>query len=158
MATESKGPAWAVAASTVLGLGFTPRMPGTIGAMVGLFLYLPAFLMPEGQALLLALGELALVLVISAVGVPPVLKATGVKDPSFVIIDEVAGMLCALCITSPDFVQMLLAFGFFRMLDIFKPFPINRLEALPGAWGVMADDVAAGLLAGLLSVLVLGLI
>jgi phosphatidylglycerophosphatase A len=51
----------------------------------------------------------------------------------------------------------MLAFGFFRLLDIFKPFPVNRLEGLKGVWGVMADDVAAGLLAGLLSILVMRL-
>jgi len=59
--------------------------------------------------------------------------------------------------TVPDFVRILLAFLLFRLLDIFKPWPINRLERLPGAWGVMADDLFAGLLSGLLSILIMRL-
>ncbi len=149
----NRGPIWAVAASTVMGLGFSPRMPGTVGSLVGVFLYLPAFLMPGEWVLLLPLAELALVLLLAAFAVPPVLKATGVADPSWVVIDEVAGMLCALSLVTPDFGRILLAFLLFRLLDIFKPWPINRLEHLPGVWGVMADDVAAGFLAGLLAVI-----
>ena len=152
-----KGPAWAVAASTVLGLGFTPRMPGTVGALVGVFIYLPAFLMPPEWVFALPLAELAVILLLSALAVPRVLRASGLQDPSWVVIDEVAGMLCALCMTVPDFVRILLAFLLFRVLDIFKPWPINRLERLPGAWGVMADDLFAGLLSGLLSILIMRL-
>lgn len=152
--SHSKGPTWAVAVSSVLGLGFTPRMPGTVGALVGVFLYLPAFLMPAEWVLALPLAELVLVLFLSVLAVPRVLRASGLQDPSWVVIDEVAGMLCALCMFAPDFVRILLAFFLFRALDIFKPWPVNRLERLPGAWGVMADDMLAGLLAGLLSILV----
>lgn len=157
MAKGERGPAWAVFISTAMGLGFTPRIPGTLGALVGVFLYLPAFLMPAEWVFALPLAELAIVLLLAALAVPRVLRATGVADPQFVVIDEVAGMLCALCMASPDFVRILLAFVLFRLLDIFKPWPVHRLESLPGAWGVMADDVAAGLLAGVLSILVMRL-
>ena len=150
-----RGPGWAVAVSSVLGLGFTPRMPGTVGALVGVFVYLPAFLMPAEWVFALPLAELAVLLLLSAVAVPRVLRASGLEDPSWVVIDEVAGMLCALCMAAPDFVRILLAFVLFRMLDIFKTWPVNRLERLPGAWGVMADDILAGLLAGLLSILMM---
>lgn len=149
----SRGPVWAVAVSSVLGLGFTPRMPGTVGALVGVFVYLPAFLMPAEWVFALPLAELAVILLLSAVAVPGVLRASGLHDPSWVVLDEVAGMLCALCMSPPNFVRILLAFLFFRALDIFKPWPVNRLERLPGAWGVMADDILAGLLAGVLSIL-----
>lgn len=154
---KERGPAWAVAASTVLGLGFTPRMPGTVGALVGVFVYLPAFLMPREWVLILPMAELAAILLLSAVAVPRVLRASGLQDPAWVVIDEVAGMLCALSMAVPDFMRILLAFLLFRLLDIFKPWPINRLERLPGAWGVMADDLFAGLLAGLLSILIMRL-
>ncbi len=162
MAVEKKsghknGPLWAQAIATVLGLGYTPRMPGTVGAAFGLFLYVIAFLMPEKWAFILAGSELIVVLLLSAVAVPGVLAASGKKDPSFVIIDEVAGMLCALTFLAPNFVYLMLSFLFFRVLDIFKPYPINKMENLPGAWGVMADDLAAGVLAGILSILVLRL-
>jgi len=146
-----------VALSTAGGVGLSPRMPGTLGALVGIVLYLPILLVPKEWASALPLVELAAVLVLSAFAVPRVVRATGLKDPQFVVIDEVAGMLCALSMTEPDFVHIFLAFVSFRLLDIFKPWPIHRLESLPGAWGVMADDVAAGLLAGLVTFLVMRL-
>ena len=155
--TRAKGPIWAVAVSTALGLGFTPRMPGTVGTLVGVFMYLPAFLMPREWVFALPLAELSAVLLLSALAVPRVLKATGAQDPQFIVIDEIAGMLCALCMAEPDFLRILMAFILFRILDILKPWPVNRLEHLPGAWGVMADDIAAGLLAGLLSILAMRL-
>jgi phosphatidylglycerophosphatase A len=124
---------------------------------VGVFVYLPAFLMPREWVFILPMAELAAILLLSALAVPRVLRASGLQDPAWVVIDEVAGMLCALSMAVPDFMRILLAFLLFRLLDIFKPWPINRLEHLPGAWGVMADDLFAGLLAGLLSILIMRL-
>ena len=153
----AKGPFWALAIATVFGLGHTPRMPGTMGSAVGLFLFVPALLLPKAYAMAVGSAELLAVLVLGALAVPPVLRASGLRDPGFVVIDEVAGMLAALAFWPPDFVHLLLAFVFFRLLDILKPFPINRLERLPGAWGVMADDLAAGALAGLFAYLAMRL-
>jgi phosphatidylglycerophosphatase A len=132
-------------------------MPGTLGSAVGLFLYLPAFLMPPRWSWLLALGETALFCALALLAVPPVLRASGRADPGFVIVDEVAGMLLALAFLEPDFAYLLVAFALFRLLDIFKPYPVNLLERLPGAWGVLMDDLAAGVLAGVLSILVMRL-
>jgi phosphatidylglycerophosphatase A len=154
---HGKGPAWAVAVSTAGGVGLSPRMPGTLGALVGVALYLPIMMAPRTWDAALTLAELGVVLLLAAFAVPRVVKASGVEDPQCVVIDEVAGMLCALSMTEPDFVHVFLAFVFFRLLDIFKPWPIHRLERLPGAWGVMADDVAAGLLAGLVTILAMRL-
>ena len=97
------------------------------------------------------LAELLAALVIAWAAIPLVLRATGLRDPSFVVLDEVAGMLAALVWVSPRPVPVLLAFVLFRLLDILKPFPIDRLERIPGAWGVLLDDLAAGLLAGFLA-------
>lgn len=149
------GPLWAQSVSTVLGLGYVPKMPGTIGAAAGIFLYLPAFLLSERGAFIFVLTELVIILVLAAIATPIVLRASGQTDPSFVVIDEVAGMLSALAFLSPDFLYLMLAFVFFRLLDILKPYPVNRFEELPGTWGVMADDIVAGILAGMLSILVL---
>jgi len=151
---EDRGPFWAVALSTVLGLGFTPKMPGTVGAAAGFFLFVPAFFLSRDAAFLLPLVELLAVFILAAFSIPPVLRATGQSDPSYIVIDEVAGVLCALCIAPPEFVWSLLAFVLFRTLDIFKPFPVDKLERLRGAWGVVADDVGAGILAGLLTLIV----
>lgn len=148
------GPLWAQAAATVLGLGYTPLMPGTVGAAVGLFLYLPAFLLPPRTGWLLALGEMAVLLVLAFLALPPVLSAAGKQDPSFVILDEVCGMLAALAFLDPEFPYLLIAFLLFRLLDVFKPFPISALEKLPGTAGVLADDLLAGVLAGILTIVV----
>lgn len=151
---EKKGPLWAVVISTVLGLGFTPRMPGTVGAAAGFFLFVPAFFLQGEAASFVPLSELLAVGILAALSIPPVLKATSQRDPSYIVIDEVAGVLCALCIAPAEFVWSLLAFVLFRILDIFKPFPVDKLERLKGAWGVVADDLAAGILAGLLTLVV----
>lgn len=148
------GPLWAQAAATVLGLGYTPLMPGTVGAAVGIFLYLPAFLLPPRTGWLLSLGEIAVLVALAFLAVPPVLAASGKSDPSFVILDEVAGMLAALAFLDPEFPYLLIAFVLFRLLDVFKPFPISALEKLPGTLGVLADDLLAGALAGILTIVV----
>jgi phosphatidylglycerophosphatase A len=72
-------------------------------------------------------------------------RAARRKDPSVVVIDEVVGMLVALYALPLQVVDVLVAFLCFRIFDITKPFPLRRLEAQPGGWGVMLDDLVAGL-------------
>jgi phosphatidylglycerophosphatase A len=149
-----KAPGWAVAAATVLGAGFSPKTPGTAGTLVAVVFYLPAF----GAGRLwwaVVAAELSISLVLAALAVPHILRATGSKDPQCVVIDEVAGMLVALAFAPPSLLGLGAAFVFFRTFDILKPFPVGRLERLPGTWGVMMDDLAAGILAGLLGLLLL---
>jgi phosphatidylglycerophosphatase A len=143
-------PKWAVAGATALGAGLSPVAPGTVGSLAALALYLPAFWAGRFWGVLVG-GEIALALLVSAFVVPPVLCAATKKDPSFVVIDEVAGMLIALAWTAPSPWSAGIAFVLFRAFDILKPFPIGRLERLPGAWGVMADDIAAGAVAGMIT-------
>ena len=89
-------------------------------------------------------------------------KSEDDPDPSKVVIDEVAGQLAACLILAPvEWWSMLAAFLLFRIFDILKPFGIRRLEAIPGGWGIMLDDLAAGLLAAVvtnLAVLLVGVI
>ena len=85
-----------------------------------------------------------------ALGVPAATIAareSGRKDPGFVVIDEVAGQLVALVLIRPDWKHAALALLLFRLFDIFKPWPIRKLEALPAGTGIMLDDIAAGLFA-----------
>ena len=140
--------------ASVLGLGFTPRMPGTVGAAVGFFLYMPAFFIGVPYCYGLPWAVFILSIAASAASVPKVLAATGLKDPQWVVIDEVAGVTAAFALNPPIFARALLCFLLFRLLDILKPFPIDRMERLPGWWGVVMDDVLAGLLAGLITCLV----
>jgi phosphatidylglycerophosphatase A len=74
-------------------------------------------------------------------------RAAGRKDPSIVVIDEVVGMLVALWALPFQAGEALAAFLCFRLFDIVKPYPIRRLERQPGGWGIMLDDVLAGLYA-----------
>ena len=80
-------------------------------------------------------------------------KMTDSDDPSEVVSDEVAGMWLALIGIPVTWPGLLAAFLLFRLFDVWKPGPINRLQNLPGGWGVMMDDVAAGAVAGGLVVL-----
>jgi phosphatidylglycerophosphatase A len=72
-------------------------------------------------------------------------RAAHCKDPSIVVIDEVVGMLVALFALPLRAADVLAAFLCFRVFDIAKPFPLRRLEARPGGWGIMLDDLVAGL-------------
>jgi phosphatidylglycerophosphatase A len=74
----------------------------------------------------------------------------GTKDPGAIVIDEVAGMLLACCGNPRSWPWVLGLFLAFRFFDVVKPLGINRLQALPGGLGVVADDLLAGLYAGLL--------
>ena len=87
---------------------------------------------------------------ITLIGIPPstvVARESGIKDPGFVVIDEVAGQMIALIGVPVHWKYLLAGFILFRSFDIVKPFPLRRLEALPGGTGIMMDDVGAGLYA-----------
>lgn len=72
------------------------------------------------------------------------------KDPGYIVIDEFAGMCVAMAGHKASLVNVIVGFTLFRFFDIVKPFPINRVERLPGGYGVMADDVLAGLFSNIL--------
>lgn len=98
----------------------------------------------------LALGVAALV--VAAVGVwasGREERRLGTPDPSSVVVDEVAGMLVALVGHPATPGRLLLLFLLFRLFDVWKPFPVARLQRLPGGYGIVADDLAAGLAANL---------
>jgi len=85
-----------------------------------------------------------------ALGVPAATIAareSGRHDPGFVVIDEVAGQWITLLFSPADWRHGIVALILFRLFDITKPFPIRRLERLPAGWGIVFDDVAAGLYA-----------
>jgi phosphatidylglycerophosphatase A len=93
---------------------------------------------------------IALALFVALIGIPAatrVARGSGIKDPQFVVIDEVAGQLVALIAVPFAWKSFLAAFILFRVFDIVKPPPVRQLEALPEGAGIMLDDVAAGLYA-----------
>jgi phosphatidylglycerophosphatase A len=89
-------------------------------------------------------------LIVTLIGIPAstiVARESGRVDPGLVVIDEVAGQWIALIAIRPEWQHAVLALVLFRLFDIWKPWPIRRLEALPEGTGIMLDDVAAGALA-----------
>jgi phosphatidylglycerophosphatase A len=150
LAVQSKKSAWAWALGTWFGCGYLKPGPGTYGSAAAVVLwYLGAHIFAP-SATTLAVATLVAAVVITLIGIPAattVAREAGREDPGFVVIDEVAGQLFALVLLRPDPVHALLGLLLFRVFDIFKPWPIRRLEALPEGTGIMLDDVAAGLAA-----------
>ena len=77
-------------------------------------------------------------------------KISGITDPSFVVIDEVAGQLITLFLLPFSWKILIAGFILFRVFDVIKPFPARRAEKLHGGWGIMMDDVLAGLYGNIL--------
>jgi phosphatidylglycerophosphatase A len=122
------------------GLGLAPWAPGTFGTLGGL---LAAWLLPND----LALAGAAVVLFFAGVALANTLSE---KDPGWYVLDEVVGyMLVPLFLGRSAFV-LVGAFVCFRIFDIAKPWPIRRLEKLPGGWGIMIDDLWAAVYAHVL--------
>lgn len=128
--------------STGLGSGYSPVAPGTAGSLLAaavIYLFAPV-----------ANGLLFVILVIlffTGVYTGGQLEKELGEDPSLVVIDEIVGMGISLLFAPPDWRWYLLAFLLFRALDILKPPPVRRLEKLHGGWGIMLDDVMAGVYA-----------
>lgn len=140
--------------ATGAGAGFLPVAPGTFGAIEAVAIYLLIIAFSTGPRLsvifLAALGLLSF-----AVGVWAASRACemcGLEDPSQIVIDEVNGQIIALTplAVAPSIAGLIAAFALFRLFDIFKPYPIGKLEKLHGGLGVMADDALAGLYAAAL--------
>jgi phosphatidylglycerophosphatase A len=126
------------------GVGYAPVAPGTFGSAAGLLLW--AALPSAAGAQLLAI---LIVLVVGSWSSHLAERHFGRTDPGEVVIDEVLGMLMTLFMNPVGWGGALLGFLFFRVADIVKPFPANRLERLPGGIGIMADDAMAAIYANL---------
>jgi phosphatidylglycerophosphatase A len=141
---------WAWTIATFFGAGFGKPGPGTWGSVAAVLIW-AAFALgfhPAPQTLLLALlAGIALTLVLGIPASTIVARQSGRKDPQFVVIDEVAGQWIALLFSPADWRHALIALVLFRLFDITKPFPVRQLERLPAGWGIVFDDVAAGLYA-----------
>ncbi len=134
----------AVTLATWFGCGLAPKGPGTMGALGGIVVAL-ALHHGAGMAwwwlwVLVALGT---PVGIWSAGRTAAVK--GLKDPQIVVIDEVLGQWIALAAAVPgNWLHVGLAFGLFRLFDIFKPWPVRQLEGLKGGVGIIADDLMAG--------------
>ncbi len=134
----------AVAVATALGVGYLPVAPGTFGSAAGLMIWalLPASALAQSVAILI-------VFVAGWWSAGVAEKHWRRTDPRQIVIDEVMGMLVTLFLNPVGWRGASAAFLLFRLADVVKPYPANRLERLPGGLGVMADDAMAGVYANL---------
>jgi phosphatidylglycerophosphatase A len=150
--------------ATVGGLGDRLPAPGTtVGSVVGAALFWGASALRPSAVAGIALAGLAVLLPLAVWACGAEARRRGAVDPHPVVLDEVAGQWAALAVVAvvqrrtPGPVELAAAFLLFRAFDVVKPWPIRRLEALPGGWGIVADDLAAGLAAGAAAALLLHL-
>jgi len=147
------------------GVGYFPIAPGTLGALLGMVSYLALWAGADSVLSSLALAKrlnlmyvwtpqmtfmLVAIFLVAMAGIWAASRAEKLlrkKDPSAVVVDEVAGQMIAL-LSGPFWIHtwwsIFTAFILFRVFDIWKPYPIRRLERLESGLGIMADDVLAG--------------
>jgi len=125
--------------------GRLPKAPGTWGSLAAI---VPLVFL-NTHSVIYAIITVA----IFGVGVwasTVVVKSTQTKDPGFVVIDEVCGMFVTFLWIELNVMSVIIGFALFRLFDIFKPYPIKRLEQFPEGYGIMLDDVMAGIYANVL--------
>ena len=139
----------AILLSTWFGCGLSRKAPGTVGSLAALLI---GVILHEFAGFVwwhyLILAALALPAAVWSATVTA--QALKLKDPQIVVIDEVLGQCVALAgarTLTP--ITYIAAFALFRLFDIWKPWPVRQLEALPAGWGINADDLMAGVYAAL---------
>jgi phosphatidylglycerophosphatase A len=133
--------------STWFGVGFLKPGPGTWASASAILLWWFSFYHHPNQSWM-NFGLHALIITMAGVPLSGVTaRESGQRDPNFIVIDEVAGQWIALIAVPLRWQYALASFILFRGFDIFKPPPLRLLEKLPGGWGIMLDDVGAGLYA-----------
>jgi phosphatidylglycerophosphatase A len=145
---RARAPLWAQLVATFFGTGLLRPGPGSWGSAATVLLWwlLSGWISPHWQpAATILLAAVAIL-----AGIPAathMARASGLKDPQFVVIDEVAGQLITLIAVPVSWKSLLLGFILFRGFDIVKPPPVRQLEHLPEGIGIVLDDVGAGLYA-----------
>ncbi len=121
--------------------GYAPFFPGTVGSFLGLFLY---WAIPGSESIYL----LFFIIILFFVGVwsaTEVEKQSKTKDNQIIVIDEIVGTLITFFLFEKNIIWLIIGFILFRLFDIYKFFPAKDAERLPQGWGVMMDDVVAGI-------------
>ncbi len=148
-ATRPGAPLWATVTATFFGIGRLKPGPGTwaSAATTLLWFFLSFFFIPPSARTSATILAAAFVTLIGIPAATRFARASGLKDPQPVVIDEVAGQLVALIAVPLAWQTFLAGLILFRVFDILKPFPIRRLERLPEGTGIVVDDLGAGLYA-----------
>jgi phosphatidylglycerophosphatase A len=143
---------FARAVATLFYIGFSPFFPGTLASLVALAL---VFIIPSRVSLysLTALG----ILLVSLWATQVYATEKDEEDPQEIVVDELVGILVTFFSLPKSAFVILTGFVLFRFFDIFKPFPVRQIERCPKPWGIVADDVMAGVYANLTLRLLLSL-
>ncbi len=140
----------ALTLATWFGCGYFPWGPGTVGSLAGLAIAVAVQTQLGGTRQFL-IGITLILLMPSVWAASRAAIVSQKEDPGLVVVDEVLGQWVTLMgATAYNPVSFVAAFVLFRVLDIWKPGPIRRLEKLPSGYGIMADDLAAGVVGGLI--------
>jgi len=133
---------WLVKFLSTLGfIGYSPFAPGTAGT---LFSIIPYFFLSYLNPIHYTLSVI-LIIILSIIVSSFSIEIFESEDPKQVVADELCGFLVTMFLVSPSLLNILLGFVIFRLFDIIKPLPIRRIEQLPGGFGIVLDDVAAGI-------------
>ena len=129
-------------------IGYLPFAPGTFASLFGgVLLFVFPFSSLQGNLIFVVSLIAGSVILVNLYG-------SEVKDPGYIVIDELAGMCVTMTGHRPTILNIVAGFVLFRIFDVVKPFPINKSEALAGGYGVVADDVIAGIFANIALVVV----
>jgi phosphatidylglycerophosphatase A len=147
-APRPRAPLWATLVATLLGVGRLQPGPGTWGSVATVIVWalISSRIPPEARSW----ATMAAAALVTLIGIPAatqVARASSLKDPQFVVIDEVAGQLVALVAVPLAWKTFLVGLILFRVFDILKPPPLRLLERLPEGTGIVVDDLGAGLYA-----------
>ena len=127
--------------ATFFFLGYSPFAPGTVGTLGGVVL----FYLLSSFSFLPYISFLIGFIIFSIWISGKASEVFGNSDPGQIVIDEVCGYLITMFLISPSLKNIILGFLLFRIFDIVKPPPIRRLEGLKGGFGIVSDDVMAGI-------------
>jgi phosphatidylglycerophosphatase A len=132
-----------------LNSGLLPKAPGTWGSIVGAIIgYFILLFLPQSTLFLLTI----FITLIAVKEINIYEKETGIHDDKRIVIDEIAGIWLAMSLAGGSIIATIFSFIYFRILDIKKPSIIGRIdEKVDGGWGVMGDDLIAGIFAGIMS-------
>ena len=134
--------------ATGFGSGLSPVAPGTMGTIVGVVLYALFFPFSYLAQLIFVVVSIAVAIYVSGW----LAESEGGKDPQIVVADEIVGLFTTFLFLPyrPDWIIVVAGFALFRVFDIWKPWPIKKFEDLPGGYGIVLDDVVAGVFANIL--------
>ncbi|MCK5852825.1 phosphatidylglycerophosphatase A [bacterium] len=137
--------------ATFAGVGLFPIAPGTVGSIAGLgVLWAMSFASSESYQVILQLLFLIIFIPVGVMASSAYEKHFGKIDPKEVVVDEVVGIMITLFALPFTWINIIAGFILFRFFDIVKPFPIGKLQNIKGGWGIMADDIAAGIVSAVI--------